>query len=158
MCQLCSALSLSYAEDACFAASSVASRIRALTLQHPDSAPWFCELGALPAAAAIHTSLGCERGFGLVAGMEQTSARLLTKVSQSCCAMCSVATQSQKSAEPLAKGIVCGDCWKHVEKYRLRNGYATASIEAERDGKSCIVDEKDLLSSDFNNMVWTTIM
>ena len=38
MCQLCSALSLSYAEDACFAASSVASRIRALTLQHPDSA------------------------------------------------------------------------------------------------------------------------
>lgn len=46
----------------------------------PDPAlkPWFCELGALPAAAAIHTSLGCERGFGLVAGMEQTSARLLT--------------------------------------------------------------------------------
>ena len=72
--------------------------------------------------------------------------------------MCSVATQSQKSAEPLAKGIVCGDCWKHVENYRLRNGYATASIEAERDGKNCIVDEKDLLSSDFNNMVWTTIM
>ena len=125
----------------------------------PDPAlkPWFCELGALPAAAAIHTSLGCERGFGLVAGMEQTSARLLTKVSQSRCAMCSVATQSQKSAEPLAKGIVCGDCWKHVEKYRLRNGYAIASIEAERDGKSCFVDQKDLLSSDFNNMVWTTI-
>ena len=72
--------------------------------------------------------------------------------------MCSVATQSQKSGEPLAKGVVCADCWPHVEKYRLRNGYATASIEAARDGKSYFVDEKELLNSDFDNMIWTTLM
>ena len=52
--------------------------------------------------------------------------------------MCSIATQSQKSAEPLAKGVVCGDCWPHVEKYRLRNGYATASIDAGyAAGRAC---------------------
>ena len=91
-----------------------------------------------------------------------TNPTIPPKGSQSYCAMCSIATQSQKSAEPLAKGVVCGDCWPHVEKYRLRGLtpielWFTATIEAERDGKSCIVDETELVNSDFNNMVWTTI-
>ena len=54
---------------------------------------------------------------------------------------------------PLVKGVACADCWPHVDRFRVRN--ATASIEAVRNGAKCLVDE--LIYSDFENMVWTTI-
>ena len=76
--------------------------------------------------------------------------------SQSRCALCSIATHiPTKGAAPLTKGVVCLDCWPHVERFRLR--HAPASIEVVRGGTSYYVAEEKLSDSDFETMVWTTI-
>ena len=72
------------------------------------------------------------------------------------CALCSIMAQSlTKSAEPLTKGMVCDDCWPHVERFRLR--HASVSIEVIRDGMNYSVSEEGLRDSDFENFVWTEI-
>lgn len=77
--------------------------------------------------------------------------------SQSRCALCSLATHSTESAAPLVKGIVCGDCLSHVEKFRLRHAIASIEVRVVRDEKSCLVRQGELIDTDFNNMVWTNI-
>ena len=72
------------------------------------------------------------------------------------CALCSIVEHNlTKGAEPLTKGVVCGDCWPHVEKFHLR--HAPASIEVIRKGGKCSVTGEELCDSDFENMVWTKI-
>ena len=73
------------------------------------------------------------------------------------CALCSIVTHSlAESAAPLTKGVVCGDCWPHVQRYRLRR--APAAIVVIREGTSYSVTEDELSDSDFENTVWTNIL
>jgi hypothetical protein len=73
------------------------------------------------------------------------------------CALCNIMGDSlTKSAEPLTKGMVCDDCWPHVQRYGLR--HAPVSIEVIRDKRNHYVSGEGLRDSDFENFVWTEIL
>ena len=61
-----------------------------------------------------------------------------------------------RSAAPLRKGVACADCWPHAERFRLR--HAPALIEVVREATRRSVTQRELKDSDFEKMVWTTIL